>query len=172
MHTNHAFWPVEFRVICPDIRGHGLSDVPSAHIDYIPCANGEDMIKLLDTLGIDKVHMVGHSFGTWITSNVVTRNPDRVLSAVFASGAASPESTPEAVEKLVKDTDCSFYCGRACWYPCCGPCCWYCLVGECCAGPIGTHMATRSQMTTTVSADALKAIQVPVLGIVGDQVNP
>ena len=49
-----------FRVITPDLRGHSLSDKPESPESY-GLAMKEDLVILLDTIGVRKVHLIGHS---------------------------------------------------------------------------------------------------------------
>ena len=64
----HSTWlPVldslarRYTVVAPDLLGHGESDKPRADYSIGAFANG--MRDLLTVLGIDKVTVVGHSFG-------------------------------------------------------------------------------------------------------------
>src|ERR1044072_1523066 len=50
-----------FTVIAPDLLGHGKSDKPRADYSLGGYANG--MRDLLTVLGIERVTVVGHSFG-------------------------------------------------------------------------------------------------------------
>lgn len=67
------------RVIALDQRGHGGSDVPTAPEAY-GRELGEDVIRLLDHLAIDRAHLVGHSMGAVAAAYAVARYPDRVAS--------------------------------------------------------------------------------------------
>src|SRR5436305_522728 len=50
-----------YRVVVPDQVGWGQSDKPNIHYSFpLLAANTK---KLLDTLGITKVHVIGHSMG-------------------------------------------------------------------------------------------------------------
>ncbi len=71
----------DYRVITPDVRGHGRSDTPEDNqygVDDV-----HDMIALLDHLGIDKAHVVGYSMGGMISIKLTTMFPDRVISATI-----------------------------------------------------------------------------------------
>ena len=69
-----------YRVIALDNRGHGKSDKP-----YDPAQYGlelvDDVVRLMDHLGIAKAHVVGYSLGGFITLKLALRHPDRLLSA-------------------------------------------------------------------------------------------
>lgn len=72
------------RVIIPDLRGHGLSDKPKT-IESYGCRMQEDLIKLLDSLNVDKVHLLGHSFGGSLALHVAVSHTSRVQSLVIVS---------------------------------------------------------------------------------------
>lgn len=78
----------EFKVIVPDLRGHGLSDRPLE--GYSSEVMAMDVRNLLKTLGIKRVHLVGHSMGTRIALQFVLDYPQLVNKLVLTSGAAGP----------------------------------------------------------------------------------
>lgn len=76
----------EFRVIALDCRGHGKSDKPHDPQAYGPQI-AQDVVRLLDHLGIVRAHLVGYSMGAILAGEILAEHPERVLSAVFAGGA-------------------------------------------------------------------------------------
>ncbi len=55
-----------FRVLVPDLRGHGFSGVPEGPIrpaDFTIAVLAEDLIGMLDHAGVREVHWVGNSLG-------------------------------------------------------------------------------------------------------------
>jgi len=83
----------EFRVISMDLRGHGLSGKPHDPELYGD-AMAEDVIALLDHLGIEKAHLAGYSLGGIITLKLATTHPDRLLSASpLGAGWENPEDS-------------------------------------------------------------------------------
>ena len=81
----------KYQVIAIDNRGHGQSDKP-----HDPSAYGEkmaeDSIHLLDHLKIRKAHVVGYSMGGFITSEILTKHPDRLYTATLGgAGWRSPQ---------------------------------------------------------------------------------
>ena len=64
-----------YRVIALDNRGHGKSDKP-----YDPAQYGlelvDDVVRLMDHLGIAKAHVVGYSLGGFITLKLALRHPE------------------------------------------------------------------------------------------------
>ncbi|HXZ18257.1 MAG TPA: alpha/beta hydrolase, partial [Roseiarcus sp.] len=66
-----------YRVIAPDMVGFGFTDRPKG-AKYSKDLWVRQAIGLLDALGIDKVHVVGNSFGGAIALAMAIRHPERV----------------------------------------------------------------------------------------------
>lgn len=82
-----------FTVIAPDLLGHGESDKPNADYSLGAYANG--MRDLLTVLGIEKVTVVGHSFGGGVAMQFAYQFPDRTERVVLVStGGLGKEVTP------------------------------------------------------------------------------
>src|SRR5206468_7188793 len=52
-----------FHVIAPDMRGYNWSDKPAGVSSYQPDALSADIVSLLDALGHERAHIVGHDWG-------------------------------------------------------------------------------------------------------------
>jgi pimeloyl-ACP methyl ester carboxylesterase len=72
-----------FRVIAPDLRGHGWSDKPKA--DYRKDALMRDILGLLDQLEIERVRWVGHDWGAYAGMLAALRHPERLERFVCCS---------------------------------------------------------------------------------------
>ncbi len=73
--------------------GHGRSDKPRADYSVGGYANG--MRDLLTVLGVDKVTVVGHSFGGGVAMQFAYQFPERTERMMLvASGGLGPEVTP------------------------------------------------------------------------------
>jgi pimeloyl-ACP methyl ester carboxylesterase len=82
-----------YTVVVPDLLGHGESDKPDADYSLGGYANG--MRDLLTVLGIDKVTVVGHSFGGGIAMQFAYQFPDRTERVVLVStGGLGKEVSP------------------------------------------------------------------------------
>ena len=82
-----------YTVIAPDLLGHGQSDKPRADYSVGGYANG--MRDLLTVLGIDKVTVVGHSFGGGVAMQFAYQFPERTERMILvASGGLGPEVSP------------------------------------------------------------------------------
>jgi 3-oxoadipate enol-lactonase len=76
----------KFRVLRYDMRGHGQSELRDE-----PCSIamlGQDVIGLLDTLGMEKVHFCGLSIGGVIGQWLGANFPQRLKSLVLCNTAA------------------------------------------------------------------------------------
>ena len=76
-----------YRVICPDLRGHGWSDAPENGYDKPQLAS--DLIATLDALGLDRVKLVGHDWGAMAGFLACMRAPER-FERFLALGIAPP----------------------------------------------------------------------------------
>jgi 3-oxoadipate enol-lactonase len=72
----------KFRLILPDVRGHGESPVTKA--PYSMKQFADDMFALLEHLGIDETLILGHSMGGTIAQQMVMDHPERVKAMVLA----------------------------------------------------------------------------------------
>jgi pimeloyl-ACP methyl ester carboxylesterase len=82
----------KYRVIAPDLLGHGQSDKP--HCDYTPATFARLLRDLLDALGIDKVTVVGHSLGGGVAMTFAARYRDHCRRLVLVnSGGFGSEVT-------------------------------------------------------------------------------
>lgn len=76
-----------FRVIAPDLRGYGQSDVPPRQSDFLVDHVVSDIIGLLDALHVDAVDLAGHDWGAAVAWVLAGQHPDRVRRlAVMAVG--------------------------------------------------------------------------------------
>lgn len=74
-----------FQTIIFDNRGSGRSDkAPKG------CSIGQmadDVVKLLDSLGIERAHIIGHSMGGYIAQELAIRHPERVNKLILEATA-------------------------------------------------------------------------------------
>lgn len=86
-----------YRVICPDIRGMGWSDVPREGYGVRRLAT--DLFRLLDVLGHERVRLVGHDWGLLIGYAAAFARPDRIERFV-PLGGVTPWSAIGAPPRL------------------------------------------------------------------------
>ncbi len=79
-----------FKVVVHDHRGAGRSSRPA--IDYAIEQMADDLVQLLDGLGIERAHLIGHSAGGAIGQTLAIDRPERigrlVLSATWTAADA------------------------------------------------------------------------------------
>src|SRR5579859_5963535 len=111
---NSTIWQTEqdslsdhYRVITPDLRGHGESPAPEGIYEMDSMA--QDVIALLDSLGVEKAAIMGHSMGGYVTLALWRLVPERfTLLGMISSqaGADSPEGREgryKTAEKVFMD---------------------------------------------------------------------
>jgi pimeloyl-ACP methyl ester carboxylesterase len=92
--ANSRSWDVVARcldgavtLLAPDLRGRGLSgELPGP---YGMSTHVMDLLAVLDFLGIDRVNVLGHSMGAFVSCLLATRHPDRATSVVLVDGGIS-----------------------------------------------------------------------------------
>jgi pimeloyl-ACP methyl ester carboxylesterase len=83
---------VDRRVLMPDLPGYGLSDRPNA--SYALQWHAQVMAKWLEAVGLEKVDIVGHSFGGGVAQVMLLECPTRIRRLVLvASGGLGREVT-------------------------------------------------------------------------------
>ena len=72
-----------YRLIVPDQRGRGLSDRDPDPAQYRPDVYAQDMLALLDGLGIERVGMIGTSMGGLMALIINALRPELASAVVF-----------------------------------------------------------------------------------------
>jgi pimeloyl-ACP methyl ester carboxylesterase len=98
-----------YRVVALDCRGHGKSDKPRDPAAYGGETMGDDVIRLLDHLGIRRTLLMGYSMGGRISLGLLAHHPERlravVLGGIGANAAAirDPARRRRIVDALLAD---------------------------------------------------------------------
>jgi pimeloyl-ACP methyl ester carboxylesterase len=82
-----GLWPSladRYRVICPDLRGHGWSGWPDDG-DFRKARLADDAVALLDLLGLPSAHVIGHDWGAWAGMLLALGRPERVQTLLALS---------------------------------------------------------------------------------------
>ncbi len=89
------------RVIMPDLRGFGQSEVTEGIYDMDVLA--QDVLQLLDRLGIEKAAIMGHSMGGYVTLALWRLAPERfsALGLIASHVWADSEAQLQAREQLI-----------------------------------------------------------------------
>ncbi|NQU18832.1 alpha/beta fold hydrolase, partial [bacterium] len=75
-----------FKVVVFDNRGIGRTKYPQENFDIGTMA--QDTVGLIDTLGIERADILGHSMGGYIAQEVAIKHPQRVNKLILASVSA------------------------------------------------------------------------------------
>lgn len=104
----HRLAQAGVRAIAPYLRGYGPTRFLSEHTPRSgqQAAMGQDVIDLMDALGIDRAIVAGYDWGGRAAAVAAALHPERIVGLVTASGypiqdiAASAEPSAPADEKL------------------------------------------------------------------------
>jgi len=95
--SNHMTWWKQVydlmdahQVITFDHRGFGFSTG-----EFTPSAFVDDLVRLLDHIGVEQVALVGQSMGGYTSAGFASAYPDRMSALVLTSGAAGLLPPPE-----------------------------------------------------------------------------
>jgi pimeloyl-ACP methyl ester carboxylesterase len=85
----------DYRILTVDLRGRGESDKPKH--GYHMRDHAADILEMLDALKLEKVVLVGHSFGGLLSVYMAAHSPER-LEKIVIIDAAREATTPATVE--------------------------------------------------------------------------
>jgi pimeloyl-ACP methyl ester carboxylesterase len=74
----------DFRVACVDSLGHGRSDKPADPALYTQEQRAGDIVAVIDDLGCERAHLIGHSMGGWLAVGAAKYHASRLSSLVVA----------------------------------------------------------------------------------------
>ncbi|MCW2666668.1 MAG: alpha/beta hydrolase [Frankiales bacterium] len=93
-------WPAlvdaGYRVVAPDQRGYSPGARPEGVAAYAMPRLVGDAIGLLDALGIERAHLVGHDWGAAVAWHAAAHHPDRIASLTAVS-VPHPRAFSEAL---------------------------------------------------------------------------
>lgn len=93
-----------YRAITPDLRGFGDSEAPPSSTSYMAFHVVGDLVCLLDSLGLDKVFLVGHDWGAIISWYLCLFRPDRIKALVNMSVVYKPRNPSVKPVDLTRHT--------------------------------------------------------------------
>lgn len=97
-----------YRTIRIDLRGYGRSSTQQEGFQF---CHADDVITVLDSLNINKVHVVGLSMGAFIAGDILAMHTERLLSVTLCSGGIrgceGPSMPMDEMEHQKRDTEIS-----------------------------------------------------------------
>ena len=102
---NHVFAETlpGYRVITPDLPGHGRSANPRPDFKFADVAR--DVFALLDHLGLDRVKAIGVSAGANTLLHMATQQPSRIISMIHVSGTPRFPDQARAIMRATQGED-------------------------------------------------------------------
>lgn len=102
---DHRMWGAEalsfkkkYRLILPDARGHGQSDIPKTN--YSRDHRVQDLAALIDGLKLERVHLVGLSMGGSTAIGYALKRQDRLASLTLVSSGAAGYGAGKKLDRL------------------------------------------------------------------------
>jgi pimeloyl-ACP methyl ester carboxylesterase len=99
------------RCVTFSARGYPPSDVPNDPSRYGQDIARDDVVAIMDALGIKKAHVVGHSMGAYTALHVGIRQRERCLSVTAIGcgwGSAADPAERESMRKIAAATGAMF----------------------------------------------------------------
>jgi pimeloyl-ACP methyl ester carboxylesterase len=100
------------QAVALDCRGHGRSAKPHDPTAYEGTAMADDVIALMDHLGLVRPDLMGYSMGALIASSLLVRKPERFHSVILSgigdgliAGGGPSRERGEAIAKALEATD-------------------------------------------------------------------
>ena len=92
-----------FRIVAPDLPGHGRSPNPRRDFKFADVAR--DVFALLDHLQIDRIKAIGVSAGANTLLHMATQQPSRIISMIHVSGTPRFPDQARAIMRATKGDD-------------------------------------------------------------------
>jgi proline iminopeptidase len=89
-------------VVYIDPRGSGKSSACKKEVEYEIKTNIYDIEAVREHLGIDKIHLLGTSYGSMVVQGYAIQYPERVAGLVLIAGAPSAAFLPVAKHNLAQ----------------------------------------------------------------------
>jgi proline-specific peptidase len=90
-------------VIFYDQLGCGRSDKPDARPMWTIERFADEVDEVRDALGLDRIHLLGHSWGGWLGIEYLLRQPRGIVSVVLASTSASTPQFSAECDRLISE---------------------------------------------------------------------
>ena len=94
-----------YTTIAPDFAGHGRSDAPLDPSRYALSRFADDLVVILDTLGVQRAAVLGYSMGGRAALSFALAHGDRVAALVLESASPGITDPGERATRLESDAD-------------------------------------------------------------------
>jgi pimeloyl-ACP methyl ester carboxylesterase len=114
--SDHRAWdgmlpavPQGCRALAPDLRYNGTADWPGDGSDYGVETHAKDVTAFIETLGLDRVTMIGWSHGGGVSLVVALQNPGLVERMfLYEPGLATLVTDPDDQQAILDDRTAAF----------------------------------------------------------------
>ncbi|MBX6753955.1 2-succinyl-6-hydroxy-2,4-cyclohexadiene-1-carboxylate synthase [Thermorudis peleae] len=96
-------WSTQYQVLAPDLIGHGQSAAPTDPARYTLEEAVDDLLALLDTLGIDQCIVLGYSLGGRLALTFAVHAPARVSALILESTSPGIADPSERAARKAQD---------------------------------------------------------------------
>lgn len=96
-------WSRQYRVIAPDLIGHGRTAAPADACRYTMDKAADDLAELLNQLDVQAAHVIGYSMGGRLALTFAVRHPDRINALMLESSSPGLQEEQERKERIVRD---------------------------------------------------------------------
>jgi pimeloyl-ACP methyl ester carboxylesterase len=87
------------RLITPNLRGFGRSDAPQG--DYGMETLADDVLRLADSLELERFVLGGHSMGGYVALRLAARHPERLSGLILVDTRASADTPDGKVRRAI-----------------------------------------------------------------------
>ncbi|KAH8714402.1 hypothetical protein BGZ61DRAFT_492869 [Ilyonectria robusta] len=100
VHQIQYFSAKGYGIVAPDLLGYGQSSKPTDVSKYRLKPMGDELVELLDNLGLSQVVGIGHDFGSTLLSRLAAYHPSRWTALVFLAVGPPRLGTPFNVKMI------------------------------------------------------------------------
>jgi 2-succinyl-6-hydroxy-2,4-cyclohexadiene-1-carboxylate synthase len=94
---------LRFKLIMPDLLGHGRTDSPAEPARYTMERCVEDVIAILDAMDVKRTHLLGYSMGGRVALAAAIMRPHRIASLILESASPGLANAAERDERVAGD---------------------------------------------------------------------
>ena len=164
----------QYRVVRLDARGFGRSSLPPEGYDWSLSNFSTDLLRLLDKLGLEKIHLIGETVGGTISLQFAHEHPDRLHSLTVCTSPYrfAGVATYQDYYRLVQDE------GVAAWAkktgerridPSTDPAHHQWYIDQMSQTPARVVLETLAYLSTQDLSDILPKIKIPTLILASEQ---
>jgi pimeloyl-ACP methyl ester carboxylesterase len=103
-HDQLSWFTDSYRVIVPDIRGHGESTNLEEEEGYSLQHLVDDLSSFIETMGLRDIHLLGHSMGGMVVIRYALANAGKLSSLILMDTSSAPLKMPEGMREMFRAT--------------------------------------------------------------------